>query len=345
MVANGETMLRIFFTAQDLAGVTVASGPDPLWEIVFSLHRLHTRRNRRVHAAWVRDAGVRLARSGRGGLVRDLLLPLLPKAAYFPDFVTPPEAEHGLTAALEAIRATPEKRVRGELDKLERVRRTARASPVIRRLAEPAGRDVLIRALKLYHDTAVAPVADAMQARIDADRAARARSVLAGGVHALLRDLPPIMRWKPPVLEADYAGDRDVHLDGRGLRLVPSYFCADLPVSLADPALPPVLVYPLNHDCPDDRPGDHDRAAGSSSRRPDTSLARLLGHSRALILRATATGTTTGELARLAGVSPATASHHVAVLRDSGLIISRRSGNMILHTLTPAGATLLRSAG
>ncbi|WP_434099571.1 ArsR/SmtB family transcription factor [Streptomyces sviceus] len=50
----------------------------------------------------------------------------------------------------------------------------------------------------------------------------------------------------------------------------------------------------------------------------------LLGPTRAAILRASATGSTTTEAARRAGVTPTTASHHTAVLRDSGLITSHR---------------------
>ncbi|WP_052424163.1 ArsR/SmtB family transcription factor [Nonomuraea candida] len=116
---------------------------------------------------------------------------------------------------------------------------------------------------------------------------------------------------------------------------MPSHFCQGTPVAIADPALPPVLVYPIHR-------GDHETSFVPDREAP---LARLLGHSRALILRATATGMTTGELARLAAVSPATASHHLAVLRDSGLISTVRGAGRTLHTLTPAGAALLASAG
>ncbi|WP_410660056.1 ArsR/SmtB family transcription factor [Amycolatopsis sp. lyj-112] len=39
------------------------------------------------------------------------------------------------------------------------------------------------------------------------------------------------------MLTARYPLDRDLHLRGRGLRLVPSYFCWDTPVALADDEL------------------------------------------------------------------------------------------------------------
>ncbi|MFF4273396.1 hypothetical protein [Streptomyces sp. NPDC001536] len=60
--------------------------------------------------------------------------------------------------------------------------------------------------------------------------------------------LAPSIRWRPPVLElGKYPTECDIHLNGRGLLLIPSYFCRNTPVSLADPDLPPVLLYPLHH--------------------------------------------------------------------------------------------------
>ncbi|MFD2354202.1 hypothetical protein ACFSTC_40365 [Nonomuraea ferruginea] len=49
------------------------------------------------------------------------------------------------------------------------------------------------------------------------------------------------------MLEVAYDIDAVLHLGGRGLRLVPSYFCQRTSVTLADPELPPVLIYPIDH--------------------------------------------------------------------------------------------------
>lgn len=322
-------MLRIFFTHEDLAKMRVATTCDPFWEIVFSLHRLQGRPGRWAYAGWIRNVRARLADTGLDRIVRSMLGPLLPRKSYFPDFVTPAEAQHGFDAGAEAILAASERLVLDELAKLDRVHGTGTR---LRRLADPDGRRELVSALRAYHAVAIKPVEELMQARVDADRAVRARALLDGGVEGLLRSLAPALRWKPPVLEAEYPGNLDIHLDGRGLRLVPSYFCWGQPVSMADPELPPVVAYPVVRD------------QESGSTRAEAPLSRLLGQSRALILRATAAGMTTGELARLAGVSPATASHHLSVLRDNGLVSTVRNANMTLHTLTPAGANLVRSA-
>jgi DNA-binding transcriptional ArsR family regulator len=332
----GDQMLRIHFTADDLAKTRIAAAPDPLWEIACSLHRLQTRQGRWAYADWYQATRTKLADTGLDRVVRGLLGPLLPRAGYFPDFLTPAEAAHGFDAGLEAIMATRPQQVQDELTELERVRSVP---PRLRRLTDRRQRRTLIHALRIYHATVIAPYREPMQARIDAERSLRARALLDGGIHGLLDSYNPTMRLRPPILEVNYHGldnERDLHLYGRGLYLIPSYFCWNDPISLVDPALQPVLVYPLHrqHKSPSDC------AARSASPPP---LAALLGRSRASILRATATGATTTELARLAGVSTPAASQHIAVLRDNGLITSQRHANTVLHSLTPAGARLLRS--
>ncbi|WP_405953024.1 ArsR family transcriptional regulator [Streptomyces prunicolor] len=329
-------MLRIHFTDADLARVRVAARPDPLWEIFFSLLRFQSRRGRWSYADWHRTARAAVHGKGFAPAVRDVLLPLYPRGAYFPDFLTPGEASEGLDAGLDAILAIPRPRILRELNILDRV---SGAPAWSQGLADQRGRKEFVRTVRTYYDVAILPHSDHIQAHIDADRSVRARALLDGGTDGLLAGLRPYMRWRYPVLEVDYTEDRDLYLRGRGLTLVPSYFCWGGPVSLADSGLPPVLAYPLRHEAPRT---DTDTAGAQEPRAP---LSALLGTTRAVILRAATAGATTGELARAAGVSAAAASRHTTVLRDAGLLISHRQGQTVLHTLTPTGAALLRSAG
>lgn len=321
-------MLRVHFTPEDLARVRVASAPDPLWEITCSLHRLQTSRGRWAYADWYRETRATLAGTALGDAVRRLLVPVLPRARYLPDFLTPLEAADGLERGFAAIVDTPPKRVAHEVRMLGRLSGAPSWAP---RLVERTTREELVKVLRAYHDAVVAPHHDRICASVAGERALLARENLDTGIDGLLAGLSSAIRWQPPVLHVDYVVDRDLHLGGRGLRLVPSYFCWQSPVSLADDALQPVLIYPV-----------HGTRLPDPACPPDVSLAALLGRTRAAALRALVLGATTSELARCLGVSPATVTHHTTVLRDAGLIISSRRHNTVLHTLTPLGAAMLR---
>ena len=85
--------LRIHFTADDLARVRVAGGPDPMWETVLSMHLLRTQRGADAFSAWRQESRLRLGSSAR------LLQALNPPSGPFPDFLTPAPA----TTDLEAL--------------------------------------------------------------------------------------------------------------------------------------------------------------------------------------------------------------------------------------------------
>ena len=302
-----------------------------------SLQRFQTRRGRWAYAHWYRTARHRLRDKGLESALRTLLLPLFPKGVYFPDFLTPAESGGGLDVGLEAILATPPRQVLREVAILDR---TVGAPSWAPRLAEPATRRELAGILKAYHEAVIAPYEEEMQARIEAERTARARELLDGGTEGMLGGFGPTMRWSSPVLHLVYpAEDRDLYLDGRGLTLVPSYFSWNNPISLASPDLPPVVCYPVCHDPPASAAGPEFADLSGTA-----SLTALLGRARAGALVAAAAGATTGEIARAAGVSASSASRHATALRDAGLVTSSRNGANVLHTLTPAGAAVLRAA-
>ncbi|QMW65317.1 helix-turn-helix transcriptional regulator [Mumia sp. ZJ1417] len=322
-------MLRIHFSELDLARTRVTAQPDPMWEIASSLHRFQTRRGRWAHERWHKHALHSLRDTALGRTVRTLLMPLYPRAQYFPDFLTPGEGADSLDAGLDAILALPESQVTQEISRLDLRKGNG---PMLRALAEPRERRVLTETLRAYHQVVIEPVASEMQALLDGERAVRSRHLLDGGVDGLLRGLGPAFRWQPPVLSVlDHIDDRDVHLGGRGLRLVPSYFCWHQPVTFADPSLPQVLVYPLPRTA-----ADHVAAY------PERALAALIGGSRALVLAACAAGATTSEIARRLGISAATVSYHTRTLREAGLISSRRDTDSVMHSVTQLGIELMR---
>ncbi|MGN9840998.1 ArsR/SmtB family transcription factor [Nonomuraea sp. H19] len=317
-------MLRIHFTREDLLRTRIAPAANPFWEMVFSRLRLTESDPPVFMRSWSDQLRSRRARLRTG---EQVLAALSPSGPYFPDFITPAEGLQGFDAGVEAILSTPRKRLRREMGML------AEWSPVPpwgRRLAdgETATLTRLAAALRTYHATAIEPYSDLIQARIEAERAGRARDMREGGPEGLLNGLAPLMRWRAPVLEVRYPVDRDMHLQGRGLLLVPSFFCRHTPVALVDPELPPTLAYPIG-------PRSHWPATAHHS------LAVLLGATRATVLAAIGDGATTTELARRAATSLPSVSRHTQVLRDAGLIETERRGGAVVHTLTSLGSALL----
>ncbi|MEU9848769.1 winged helix-turn-helix domain-containing protein [Streptomyces sp. NPDC047985] len=317
--------LRIHFTADDLARTKVAARPDDMWELVNSLHILQSPRPPSEYRPWLCHVRSRLAERDLRAPIR-CVTTLVPFRGDFPDFLTPPDAED-FRASLDLIRATPAARLRRELA-AQFGRRTP--PPWVRRLADGdrSARQYLQEALATYFHELLAPQLPLIGETFHLERAQHSRDVLEGGVERLLHRLPPSIRWASPTLTADHPCDRDLHLRGRGITLIPSFFCARAPVTLNDPDLPPVLVHPIGRRVPP--PAEPE------------GLADLLGRTRAMALRALSPPCSTGELALRAGVSIGTASKHASVLRRAGLITSTRRGCMVLHALTPLGRELAR---
>ncbi|MGW2191614.1 helix-turn-helix domain-containing protein, partial [Streptosporangium sp. NPDC001682] len=125
-------------------------------------------------------------------------------------------------------------------------------------------------------------------------------------------------------------------LGGRGLVLVPSMFLTDGVHRQLNDRQQPMLFYPA-------------RTAGAFWRDnggrnwPDGRLAGAIGERRAAVLRALAdrSGCGTTDLAAVLGVTPATASTHVANLRRAGLVVTTRVARTARHELTPLGRHLL----
>lgn len=237
-------MLHIEFTSADLNRLRSAGDVSPMWEVVLSLQALQT-----AHAAlaldpWRRRVRGELAAAGLGETLGALQL-LCPEAAYFPDFLTP-SAGGGRTldAELEQVLRTPKAQLRKEIGLL-----CAHGQPPrgVRRLADGDAGALrrLGDAVRRYYAVAVAPYREAIRSAAAADRPVRAEAALREGAEGLLASFAPEVTWRGDRLECVYPVSRGFALDGRPLTLIPSFFCTRRPVALADPELPPVLVYPL----------------------------------------------------------------------------------------------------
>jgi DNA-binding transcriptional ArsR family regulator len=290
------------------------------------MHMLQTQRGSAFFDGWRRESARRLGSSAR------LLLALNPASGSMPDFLTPSAGVGDLETGIEEVLSTPRRRLRAELGELSA---PAGTRSWIRSVSdtEPDAMRELGRLFREYHRASVRPVWAAAVGEVAAERQRLASAFVRGGAGAVLASLAGPDAWRPPVLEVAYPWDRDLHLGGRGLVLVPSYFCWKYPITLSNPALPPVLVYPLRHH----RPVliGPDRAHG------DRPLAALTGPTRSAVLRALEVPCSTTNLAARAGTSITSASQHATVLRRAGLITTQRDSGGSVHSLTSLGAALL----
>ncbi|MBZ4320458.1 ArsR/SmtB family transcription factor [Streptomyces huiliensis] len=209
-------------------------------------------------------------------------------------------------------------------------------------LGEPKWRKLLHHALHDFHAVAVAPYWAQILAATHTDRTRRALDTADAGVEGMLARLHPRIAWSSPVLSVDCHVTVDLHLEGRGLLLAPTFFWPE-PLAFpdnADSTRPVVLRYPIAHDLAAYR----SVWAAAAVSGPDDALAALLGTTRARALRAMATPAGTAELARRTRTSAATAGHHATVLRGAGLITTERDGTGVRHALTPMGRALLHGA-
>lgn len=324
-------VFRIHFTAQDLACTRVHHAPDPLWEITLSSHVLMRRNDDPLLAGWHRRSREALR---RGTMLRersDLFLSINSAKGDFPDFLTPGPHPGSLGDGLELISRTPVAQLRRDVNLA--AGDGAVLPPSARELTsgDPGAVRDLTVGMRDYHDAIVGPQWSWVNASFNAEYSARTQILARGGLAAMLNSLHPSVRFADGVLEIlDYPRERDLHLGGRGLVLVPSFFKrSSRPLTMIDPELPPVLVYPV------------DRAVGLVAARQTEALSALVGRARAAILELCAEGGTTSAVAARLHLSPSTASEHLTVLRRAGLIVSERRANSVEHRLAALGLALL----
>ncbi|CAM4297726.1 winged helix-turn-helix domain-containing protein [Nocardiopsis rhodophaea] len=322
-------MLHVHFNGKRPERIRCAAEPDPMWEVLLSLHTLQLHHAGARHNQW----RLRVRERMSGPMWR--LAELAPPRGYSPDFLTPVCGPGGLEEGLNSLVSTPPAYVRRDLGILAMQQRL---SAPVRSLARGEGRMLpqLADTVRRYFDLALAPEWEAIEGTL---RQTLSRGVpeqpSPGRAAGVPWPLCSCARWRGSVLEVSYPLERHLHLEGRDLHLIPSFFCRRYPIAFQDPDLPPVLVYPVA-ECLDFPRGQQLNA----SRRK--ALEKLLGGTRAAVLQTIAANTySTSELADRLGISPASASEHATVLRASGLTHSRRDRNAIRHELTELGSRLL----
>ncbi len=288
-------VIRIELTDEDLSRTRLAL--SPLWELVASLFVFRDAQPAAEYAPWV----ARARRALRGVD----LGPLDPNVALThscPDFVAP----------------LPIASLPGLEDEIERVRST-----------DP---DVVRADLVDCWPDGPPPPWDAFATR-PREMLGRARSLALAGPAAVLDELHPSVRWRPPVVELHKKGKKlDLRLEGRPLVLVPLVFAGSVLLANQQSERAIGLGYQARGVASlwvPDAPGGGER------------LDLLLGQGRATVLRALERPATTTELAARLSYAPSTVSAHLDVLARAGLVDRHRVRRSVFYGLNDTGQSLV----
>jgi DNA-binding transcriptional ArsR family regulator len=325
--------LRIEVRGEDLT--TSRFALSPLWELAQALRLLATaprHPGEPVLRPWLvraRDRYQALARDVDIGVIHAMQPP-----GWGVDFLSPVPVSVDTTIGdlLEQVRSTPIDQVHREV--AEALRRQPRVDPRVERIltgdrAAGYAADVLTVAWQALLE----PEWRTLRAILERDVVYRAGQLASKGWAAALSDLHANLSWHRGRIElAQWPGEEDAELGGRGLLFIPSVFSWPRLALSLDPPWPPALIYPARGvSALWERPG---------RTRPGTALDRLLGTSRAAILLALEDPASTTQLAAALGQSLGGIGDHLAVLREAGLVTRARSGRSVLYRRTPVGDAL-----
>ena len=322
-------MITIRLNTEDVGRIRFAL--SPVWEAVTSVRALSNNTARSVHGPWLQK--VRPIIEGPDLM---LLRALIPPVGYIPDFITPapPRRSTSLESGLAAIAATPHHLVVDELGKLHH----DTPHPLLPDLLAHPGKalEVITAALESYWRRAIEPDWRRMRALLQEDLAFRLDELASGGIERLFRNLHPSVRFTGDqiVVDRPFCCDGET-MAGQGVLLVPCVFT--WPAGLAVTAAPhvPTITYP---------PRGLGRLWEDRQDTTDSPLADLVGRTRAAIVSHLDLPMSTTHLAHQLGVSAPTLSVHLSILRNAGVVDSRRDGRAVLYHRTTLGTQLLTAS-
>ncbi|MET8248606.1 DUF5937 family protein [Streptomyces sp. NPDC005202] len=319
---------RLHFRDDDLMRCRFAV--SPLWETQEAVRTLSRPDRHGYHPHWLR----RIRQAARALDLAPLWL-LMPRRGHSPDFLGPPPIGPAATFEEEiaGVRAADPDAARDDIARaladtpgaLESARGRALLADPARAVRELA--DLMEAA---WH-TLVEPDWPRLRALLEADVAFHSRRLAEVGLGALLPELDRRLSWDGRTLTVDWRSEHGRDLGGQGLVLMPSVFSWPDVISGFDPPWQPTLVYPAR--------GLAGLWAEPGDQAPEA-LVRLLGRGRAAVIAALSDPATTTALAHRLGLAPSSVSAHLTVLRDAGLLTSRRYGHQVLYERTPLGMAL-----
>jgi DNA-binding transcriptional ArsR family regulator len=308
---------------------------SPLAEAGCSLLILANRRPTHLHNPWLRQVRPRMTE-----VDLELLSAVAPPGRWVPSWLFPRPAGPQVTleSQLEVLAATPTASLEEDLIRAWEGRQLPdRARDLLAAGGRAAG--LLAEAIQQYWTVAIAPYWPRMSAVLEDDVAFRATLTMTGGLFDLLTDLHPeiSLRADEHLLSIDKPQHADATYEGAVLTLVPSIFV--WPRLIVGHSRPGAfeLTYAVRGV---GRAWDSvDQAVRTTDR-----LGALLGRTRAAILTLVEVPMSTTQIARGLGQSPASVSQHLSVLRDSGMVTSRRKGRSVLYQQTALATSLVAAS-
>jgi len=317
-------VIRIELNDGDLSRTRLAM--SPLWELVASLCVLHDDKPPLEHAEWI----VRTRRALRGVQLGPVADPF-GGTSVVPDFVAPipDEPSPSLDAELERMRATDREVIRADIADCYGNDVPPPWDAFLGRPREMVDR--LADGLYTYWEAVLADEWPRLRSVLEGDVLGRARALALSGPAAVLEELHPRMRWRPPTIELDKPS-HEVALEGRSLVLIPLVFAKSVLIANQSRDQVVALGYQARGTA---QLGAPEPEAG------DGRLDLLLGSGRATVLRALEQPATTTALAVRLSYAPSTVSAHLDVLSRAGLIDRHRVRRSVFYGLNETGRSLV----
>lgn len=305
-------------------------GVSPGHELAHAVRVLQRPEINPLQWGWLRQVRGRLPREAF-----ELLAVLIGVDGYMPDFLTSTPA-WDLEPADEAarLRVAPVEPMLVDLHKMV-LRSSGERQRAIRHMidAPERARAMVADAWSEVWVAVLEPVWPQLERLLRADIAVRSRRAATAGLASMVGELHPSVSWSDDAVRVELRLHREaLDCHGSGLVLVPSVMSAHGCMVLTEPPAQPTVFYPAQG------------VTETWARDPastEAALGALVGPARAAILLSAHTARTTSQVAADAGLAISTASHHLAVLRDAGLVASRREGARVLHLRTPLGEAMI----
>jgi DNA-binding transcriptional ArsR family regulator len=309
---------------------------SPLWETMMSFEVMHYPDQYPIHLPWIGEAKDAMA---------DLELPLMQlflrdvrRRCYIPDFLTPPPTTPlpDFADELRRMLEAPAHIVQREMQKTFQDQALPNAATIFfddpKSALERLGAEV-----QTFWERALEPHWPRLCAMLENDVLTRGRTLALGGAEALFKDLNPSVRYRDGLLEVgDSSKVEEIHLDGRGLLLMPSAFVWPIYQVILDEPWQPTIAYTprgvANLWCSEPPPVAQ-------------SLELLLGKGRAEVLLSLEPPSSTLEIAKRLGLVPSSVSEHLGLLRQAGLVEAQRRGRFVYYRLSRTGSALLEVLG